>query len=212
MRKQECCSFLIASLFVLLVALLLGAPAAKADPISVQFNATSTTGLVIQTTMTVVPYTGSDPDKGSGWYTITSISGQVTDPTGNNPQFTTGQIFGIDTVPGGLDITTGYGKFIVDNTMTPRLPVFDDDSGIGFWMGNGPSDPNAAYMNIWANGAAPDSSLSWYQYSPSQGEYQSTTIQPGNYSAVTPEPSTMIIVGSGFVLVCGLLRRRFILT
>ena len=179
------------SVLLLAALALLWVPSATAGPITFNFEATATNGLVIDATMQL----SSSSSVPAGWYLVTGISGTVIDPTGNTG-FATGAITGLDPAS-GYDIISNSGRFIIDNKINPMKPFFDYDSGLGFYVGS-------AEMNIWSGSGY----LDWYQVSAPDASYQSTQILDGSYSGeingdVTPEPATLILFGTGMAGIVG---------
>lgn len=133
-----------------------------------------------------------------------TLNGNIFTPTSANLNFTGGTFTGLGTLvpnvgsdPGGATTTIGVGggtNFTFDNVFTLGSGQQLDNLGAVFAVGGG-------YVNLWGNSAS-DYELFEGNY---LGDYHgslSTSMAP------TPEPSSIVLLGTGILGAAGIVRRK----
>lgn len=137
---------------------------------------------------------------GSALLSTTDLGGGQFLVTGGTLDVTAGADVGIYPVIGGGPalFSSPSGAFVADNLLFPATnPILDGAGGLLF--GNGSLE-----VNLWANG--PDNYSFW---SHDGSGYNVEYIGGGAASASpTPEPSTLLTLGSGLIGLAGLARKR----
>ena len=148
---------------------------------------------------TADPFSGSGTltatAEGNGEYLVTAISG--TTDTGNGVNRTIQNLLPVGTFP-----TVDNGGYYPPNDNLLFFPSINesnfDSSGVSYILGNG------AQINLFNGGGADDALLER-----SNGaivfENVDVSITP---SAVTPEPGSIALFGTGLLGVAGMMRRR----
>ena len=194
-------------------------PAAKADTFNITLGGPNLTG--------VGQITGSSIGGGqfsitSGTITLTSLSGlggsvQSTAPAGPTivGSYTTTVTKSGNTATwtadfgGGINATMSY-----TNILSFPLQPYVDGTGFGFALSDGEmlniwSDGNNYYYNIWTNVfPTAENNMGWL-VSPFEGEGGlPVTISLQDIGEITPEPSSLLLLGTGLLLMAGFLFKK----
>jgi len=156
-----------------------------------------------------IPATGADPQYfftfsiggniGSALLTTTDLGGGHSLATGGTLDVTAGAAVGTYSLSlgGPAPFISPSGAFQVDNVLTPAADPILDTYGLLFGSGG-------VEINIWGNSPGNYSFYSW-----TGGSYVVSTTGPGAVTATAvPEPTTLLLLGSGLIGIATMTSRK----
>lgn len=137
-----------------------------------------------------------------------SLTGTLYATNNHNGTWT---VTGINALYDGITVNTVIPTgtdphFIYDNLyFYPPNPTYFDNAGLLFNV------PTVGEVNLCYTGAAPcgNAGYTFIVWNANTG-YTFNSVTSYSFGAPVPEPSTMLLLGSGLVAACGALRRRLV--